>query len=92
MKKLKLGDVQITRELHQDGLTDKLMPCFAKHESGDWGDLPAEDKAIQDIQFAQHPEPDHGTMFISVWFIDGQKVWIVTHYGYATTALYPSQY
>lgn len=90
-KRLNLGDVNVTRGVHDAHLTEKALPLLEQHATGNWGLLPAEDKALQDVAFAAR-EPDTGTMFMSVWFIDGQKIWIVTHYGYATTLLFPEEY
>lgn len=89
---LLLGDLTMTSSLCAAGIDhNDLADALDKHAAGNWGDLCAADSELQNLA-ALAAEPDHGTMFMSKWTIKDTTVWIITHYGYATTCLLPSDY
>jgi len=58
-----------------------------RHQSGDWGDLSAED--IQENQFSVV----NGLRILSSYRVGGEKLWIITEADRsATTLLLPSEY
>ncbi len=59
-----------------------------RHQSGDWGDVPPEDAAENDLSVAQ------GFRVLSAYTLETQvKVWIITEADRsATTILLPSEY
>lgn len=56
-----------------------LIPDFseflARHITGDWGDIPEEDKRLNDLAAAQDPLNER---IVSAYFVRGQKVLIIT--------------
>jgi hypothetical protein len=61
---------------------------LARHRSGDWGDLDAEDKAANDAAIAQ------GGRILSAYHLpNGTKLWIITEADRASTCiLVPEEY
>lgn len=59
-----------------------------RHQSGDWGELCAEDKAENELSVAQ------GYRILSAYTLPtGVKIWLITEYDRsATTLLLPSEY
>lgn len=70
------------------GLTlDTLM---GRHLRGEWGELCAEDTAVQDASLEPGAEPDR---LMSVHMVNGIKLWIITEWDRsATTVLLPEEY
>jgi hypothetical protein len=61
---------------------------LARHASGDWGDLDAEDKAANDEALT------HGGRLFSAYLLsDGTKVWVITEADRSSTCiLLPEEY
>lgn len=64
-----------------------LFPFIDRHQSGDWGDVDAEDAQ------SNADALKHGDRLLSAYAIHGTKIWIITeHDRSATTVLLPSEY
>lgn len=62
---------------------------LARHLTGDWGDLPEEDKALNNSALANGDD----RIFSSYNFNGGSKIWIITEWDRsATTILFPDEY
>lgn len=61
--------------------------CIARHQTGDWGEMPEDDKLLND-------EALHGGgRLMSAYTVGGVKVWVLTEADRsATTILLPSDY
>ncbi len=59
-----------------------------RHQSGDWGDIPEEDKVENELSVAQ------GFRILSAYILTtGVKIWLITEYDRsATTVLLPQEY
>lgn len=70
----------------------ELRDCFARHLTGDWGDIPDEDKERNDDAVGD------GSRILSAYHIGGEKLWIITEAAddegirHATTFLLPEEY
>ena len=62
--------------------------CIARHFSGDWGDMDAEDKATNDAGL------EGGGRLMSAYKAEGHpKIWIITEWDRSvTTVLFPDEY
>jgi hypothetical protein len=95
MAKFKLGTVVATpgalSALEASGET--AIDLIQRHVTGDWGDLCAEDKALNDEALI-----DGSRILSSYVLTSGEKVWIITEaaddngHRTATTILLPSDY
>ncbi len=66
----------------------EIRDALRRHESGDWGDLPAEDAAQNDAALCRS-----GGRLFSVYRAGEQKFWIITEADRsATTILLPADY
>jgi hypothetical protein len=66
---------------------DLLPALFERHQSGDWGDVPAED--ARENEFSVR----HGFRIISCYRVAGERLWLITEADRsATTLLLPSEY
>ncbi len=67
---------------------ESSMALFARHQSGDWGDLAEEDR--QENEFSVR----NGLRILSAYYLsDNTKIWIITEADRsATTILLPSEY
>ncbi len=84
-----LGNVVLTTSLYNLP-QQALMECLTKHSMGEWGALPHTDAAVQNQYKAQrYPK---GCMLMSVWTIEMETVWIVTHAGISTTIMLREEY
>lgn len=68
-----------------------LRDCFARHLTGDWGDICDEDKELNDMAVGD------GSRILSAYVIGEEKLWIITEAEYegsrfSTTFLLPSEY
>jgi len=65
-----------------------IMPALQRHTAGDWGDLCAEDKEVNDRAVVE------GTRILSAYrAANGTKFWIITDAeGAVTTILLPEDY
>lgn len=70
----------------------ELRDCFARHLTGDWGDICDEDKELNDMAVGD------GSRILSAYTIRGEKLWVITEaeddegIRYSTTFLLPSEY
>ena len=65
----------------------EIGALLARHRSGDWGDIPAEDAAMNDQALI------NDTRLMSVYVLLGFKVWIITEADRSvTTVLLPEDY
>lgn len=68
-----------------DGAT--ITGLLARHQTGDWGDLGAEDKRANDRALARDER------VFSAYDVDGARVWIITEADRSSTCvLLPSEY
>jgi len=78
----------VTRPADEKIERKEIMDAFWRHESGDWGDVCAEDKEANEtaLQFG-------GRLFSAYHDSNGVKFWIVTEADRsATTVLLPDDY
>lgn len=63
-----------------------------RHESGDWGDLGDNDKAMNEA--AIHPDPEKCDRIMSMYKLaDGQRIYVITEWDRSvTTVLLRSEY
>jgi hypothetical protein len=90
---LMLGQVLATPGAMGEFSVEEIAACVVRHESGDWGDINAADKARNDVARAG------GSRLLSSYrFEDGRKLWIITEAENAdgerlcTTVLLPAEY
>lgn len=85
-----LGACVMTRGIHcllLDHFGASLHPYLIRHKSGDWGDMPIEDKRLND------EATKSGGRIISGYEFCGEKIWIITEADRSvTTVLFPSEY
>jgi hypothetical protein len=83
-----LGQTVATPGAIEALLRTKTLPThlLARHQTGDWGDVDAEDKAANDLDLI------HGGQLLSAYRLeDSTKVWVITEADRsATTFLLPS--
>ena len=66
---------------------DLLPTLLARHQSGDWGEVPPED--ARENEFSVR----HGFRIISSYRVAGEKLWVITERDRsATTLLLPLEY
>lgn len=79
------GAVFWVHEVHDRHL--RVTECLSRHLNGDWGDVPDEDKALNDAALAA------GDRLLSVYTVDGEVIWVITEADRSvTTVLFPSEY
>jgi hypothetical protein len=88
-----LGTLRLTPSIEQKASQDPsflqfIAVCLVRHARGDWGDLDAHDKEVNDKALLE------GTRILSEYHFDTEtKVWIVTEDDRTvTTILFPSEY
>jgi hypothetical protein len=65
----------------------QIPVCIARHASGDWGDMDAEDKRSNDAALEGRDR------ILSAYDLEGTKVWIITEWDRSvTTILFPDEY
>lgn len=90
--KFDLGQLVITRaaaEWLEDraGRADAVNSCIARHASGDWGEVSAEDGRANDAAV------EDGERVLSSYGVDGTTLWIITEADRSvTTVLFPEDY
>lgn len=87
-KKFELGHILMTSTISKQTAIDAklsgfIFACLQKHQSGDWGDLPEEDKAINN----QALEIGSGTLFGAYRYVDNSEIWIMTDCNQKTTTI-----
>lgn len=64
------------------------LNLLARHVSGDWGELPAEDAALNDMAVKTD-----GRLLSSYLIAPNTKIWVITEWGRSvTTVLTPTDY
>lgn len=84
-----LGQIVATRALfaHLEQHNANPTPYLARHASGDWGSVLAEDARTN------HRAVEHGARILSSYNIAGKRVWIITEADRSvTTLLFPEEY
>ena len=65
----------------------RVLACLQKHQCGDWGEVPAEDAAMNNAALRD------GDRIMSTYTVDGEKLWIITEASReVTTVLFPEDY
>jgi hypothetical protein len=94
--KFQLGSLVITPgALDALAKTRQLPSVFLKrHQSGDWGDVCAEDKQLNDAAVAHEGDLDQQQRVLSSYKTDADfKIWIITEWDRSvTTILLPEEY
>lgn len=86
------GRFALGRIFASTGASERLAPgeihlALWRHAQGDWGELSAEDAALNDEAVTR------GTRILSAYTSGGERFWIVTEADRtATTVLLPSEY
>ncbi len=64
----------------------EINDALRRHLSGDWGEMPPEDKRLNDLALRQ------GGRLFSSYTYRGHKLWVITYPGDTTTLLLPEEY
>lgn len=76
------GALQLLADAGQSG-----AELIARHASGDWGDMCADDCAANGAALCD------GSRIFSGYDVSGQRIWVITEAGrHATTLLLPDEY
>ena len=68
---------------------DNIISFIKRHNMGDWGDMPEEDKLQNDMAVRLHDR----RIFSSYHLSDGTVIWIITEWDFSsTTVLLPDEY
>lgn len=87
--KFSLGQVVITAHAQEVLLPEDYTMALLRHQSGDWGVMCDEDKALNDEALASGEE----RLFSAYKTHDGVKFWIITEWDRSiTTVLMPEDY
>ena len=79
---------QLAREYPDQEPSMVLLPFVQRHQSGDWGNMPAEDVTLNDLA-VEH----QGRLMSAYTTRKGTKFWIITEWDRSvTTALLPDDY
>lgn len=87
-----LGQVVMTAGVAALLRTDDYFPrlldhCLKRHASGDWGNVPKDDKDENDLSVEQ------GFRILSSYMLGTEKIWIITEADRSsTTVLFPDEY
>lgn len=89
MSKFELGQVVMTRGIADSDLCkEEITKAITRHSNGDWGDMPTEDKELNDKALESGDD-----RLMSSYTINGEKIWIITEWDKSiTTVLFPSEY
>jgi len=89
MKRFPLGQVVVTPGA-KSVMAPDLQPLYDvidRHQSGDWGDLPEEDKKENELSV------NEGYRILSAYTVNDEKVWVITEADRSvTTVLLPGEY
>lgn len=97
-KGFKLGTLVMTRGVNDRVANDEAFAKFVmlsvrRHATQDWGDLPDEDREMNDRAVKRHEGRLDGRLFSVYENIEGPKIWIITEWDESvTTVLFPSEY
>jgi|LSQX01.1.fsa_nt_gb alkylation response protein AidB-like acyl-CoA dehydrogenase len=86
-KKFDLGLVMATPAVLEILGTEGVKNLLDRHARGDWGEAYEDSKAMND-EAVKAQEGD----LLSVYTVNGQKIWIQTYIGYSTTVMLPEEY
>ncbi len=84
-----LGQVVSTPAVvaHFEAHSINALDYLARHASGDWGEVPPEDAALNELALAQN------SRLLSRYTIAGKCVWLITEADRSsTTFLFPDEY
>lgn len=86
--KFRLGHIVATPNALESITQDDILTGIGRHQSGDWGDVSAEDRQANDQALVQR------TRILSVYHAaNGTKFWLITEADRsATTVLLPEDY
>jgi len=86
--KFRLGHIVATPNALESITQDDILTAIGRHQSGDWGDVCAEDRQANDQALVQR------TRILSVYHAaNGTKFWLVTEADRSvTTVLLPEDY
>jgi hypothetical protein len=91
-RRFALGQLVMTRGIaaqveRSESFAAGVLDALRRHRAGDWGAVCAEDRQANDWSLA------HGERLLSVYCIDGEKVYVITERNRsATTVLFPHEY
>lgn len=87
MAKFQLGRTVATRGVADELTEQEIASCIMRHASGDWGEMPEEDKKANDRGLKE------GDRLMSAYTVRDIKVWVITEWDRSvTTVLFPSEY
>jgi hypothetical protein len=82
-----VGDVFVTREIHEFISPDEVYDLLALHTHGFWDGMDPEDIAENELSV------EKGYRVFSAYQVRGRKVWVITEWDRsATTVLFPHEY
>ena len=86
--KFRLGRIVSTPNALESITQDDILTAIGRHQSGDWGDICAEDRKANDESLVD------GTRILSVYAAaNGTKFWLITEADRSvTTVLLPEDY
>lgn len=96
--KFELGKVFNTQRVMGDIFNSEdfgkfCLKSLQRHEMGDWGDMPEEDKISNDEALKNEGRIFSGYNVPEDMNANGSKIWIITEWNReATTILFPSEY
>lgn len=84
-----LGHVVVTPDVAEHFATNGInaLDYLGRHASGDWGDMPPEDAALNELALARN------SRLLSRYTIAGKYVWLISEADRSsTTFLFPDEY
>jgi hypothetical protein len=84
-----LGHVVATPDVAEHFATNGInaLDYLGRHASGDWGEVPPEDAALNELALAQN------SRLLSRYTIAGKCVWLITEADHSSsTFLFPDEY
>lgn len=91
-KTIALGQIVSTRGV-VDHMTESkisqvvLNELITRHQKGDWGDIPEEDREVNEQAVT------NGERVMSSYMLGDKKIWIITEWDRSvTTVLFPDEY
>lgn len=98
LNKFQIGKLLASYQVNADIINTENFSEFCKqsvqrHQIGDWGDMPEEDKISNDDALKNEGRIFSGYNVPETMKANGSKIWIITEWNReATTILYPSEY
>lgn len=85
--KFPLGEIYVTANAYHTLDPRDVHAALARHATGDWGDLPAEDAELNAYSL------EHGGRLFSAYGEKGKRFWVITECDRSvTTVLMPEDY